>query len=67
METKLETKRPGGSRDCLRSRRFSAPCCVCGERPEWLHMPLKLRGCYCTTCCPCCHETVARTTTSNAR
>lgn len=44
------------SRDCLRTKNISAPCDGCGARPEVLHMPTKLKGWYCPSCCPACVE-----------
>ena len=44
------------SRDCLRTRRMSAPCDVCGVRPEVLHIPTRARGRYCPEHCSVCRD-----------
>lgn len=42
-----------GPRDCLRSAIVSAPCGVCGARPDVVHMP-RGEGFYCAEHCEIC-------------
>jgi hypothetical protein len=41
-------------RDCLRTRNVSAPCDVCGARPEVVHVPMHGRGLRCPAHCENC-------------
>jgi hypothetical protein len=41
-------------RECFSSHRVSANCDRCGCRPEVLHMPMRLHGWFCPSCCPVC-------------
>jgi len=43
-----------GPQDCLRSTHVSANCGKCGARADVTHMPIRARGFFCETCCPCC-------------
>jgi hypothetical protein len=43
-----------GPRDCLRTRKVSAPCDVCGARPEVMHVPMHGRGFRCSEHCENC-------------
>src|SRR5262245_14305907 len=54
------------ARDCLRTRRISAPCAACGERLAVMHSPIKLRGFWCGRCCPACNAQQPAGTESGA-
>jgi hypothetical protein len=41
---------------CFQSARVSAPCCVCGHRPERTHITATSPpAMYCEKCCPVCN------------
>jgi hypothetical protein len=52
MKTRTPVAR--GSRDCFRTRNVSAPCDVCGVRPEVVHIPMHGRGFRCSEHCENC-------------
>jgi hypothetical protein len=52
MKTRAAVAR--SPRDCFRSRNVSAPCDVCGVRPELVHMPMHGRGFRCSKHCENC-------------
>jgi hypothetical protein len=51
MKTGTSVRSP---RDCLRTRNVSAPCDVCGARPEVVHIPINGRGSRCSEHCENC-------------
>jgi hypothetical protein len=43
---------------CFQSARVSAPCRVCGRRPDRTHIaPADQPAMYCEVCCPVCKAT----------
>jgi hypothetical protein len=51
---KAKTPVARGTRDCFRTRNVSAPCDVCGVRPEVVHIPMQSRGFRCSEHCENC-------------
>ncbi len=39
---------------CVQTRHVSAPCDVCGHRPEIIHLPIDPLGFFCERHCPVC-------------
>jgi hypothetical protein len=54
MRKPRERTEKSGPTQCMRSKRLSANCTICGQRPEVVHSPLRLRGFYCDAHCPEC-------------
>jgi uncharacterized Zn finger protein len=52
MKTRTAVAR--SPRDCFRTRNVSAPCDVCGARPEVVHIPMHGRGFRCSEHCENC-------------
>ena len=66
MKTKQRTETPlTGPRMCLRTAHVSGPCSKCGAPMEPVaHNPLRIRGLFCASCCPCCAPAVPSAATS---
>jgi hypothetical protein len=62
---KRKAKRPGqpqpgdrllsGPAGCMRVHGTRRACDTCHAIPGVLHVPLRARGQFCPTCCPCCN------------
>lgn len=44
-----------GPAACMRSRRTGRACDACRTVPAVLHVPIRQRGQFCPSCCPCCN------------
>ncbi len=40
--------------DCMRAQNHERVCCVCGESPEIIHVPVLHSGVWCAAHCPVC-------------
>jgi fucose permease len=66
MKTKRTETLATGPRNCLRSKTIRGVCDRCGTTPEILHLPLRLHGFFCVTCCPTCNAIISPTRSAKA-
>ena len=41
---------------CYQMSRTNRFCNMCGQRPEFIHLPTRRVGYFCEECCPACSE-----------